>query len=356
MSSHPKKLILVIGATGAQGLAVIDALLSPSESNTPSPYAVRALTRDVSGKRAKELAARGVELIEGRSDDPSAVARALGGAYGAFVNTNGSGIGEMAEIYTGIRIFEIAKRMPTLRHYIWSNLRHVSKNAGFDPDYRAEHMDGKGRVGEWLQAQESSATEDGLAWSTVTTGPYMDMLKGGMFRPLNIREDGTVVFAAPVGDGKVPLIALKDLGWWARYSFDHRKQVSGKELNVTSERVSWDHLVKSPAAPRYTNASHLRTGSLFSTPRRSRSPLANELRPGANTTTLGQNLSCFWRVLRDDIIDKDMAWITRTHPGTYTLERWMREEGYTGSEETVLKSGEDGKFNWKTDKAKTALL
>lgn len=52
-----KKLILVIGATGAQGRAVIDSLLAPAADGTPSPYAVRALTRDAQGKSAKEIAA-----------------------------------------------------------------------------------------------------------------------------------------------------------------------------------------------------------------------------------------------------------------------------------------------------------
>ena len=65
--STDKKLILVIGATGAQGIAVIDALLAPAVDGTPSPYAVRALTRDPESRRAKELRAKGVELFKGRS-------------------------------------------------------------------------------------------------------------------------------------------------------------------------------------------------------------------------------------------------------------------------------------------------
>jgi uncharacterized protein YbjT (DUF2867 family) len=60
-----KKLILVIGATGAQGLVVIDALLAPGKTGQPSPYSVRALTRDKEGRRAKELAGKGVELVVG---------------------------------------------------------------------------------------------------------------------------------------------------------------------------------------------------------------------------------------------------------------------------------------------------
>ena len=64
--SSQKKLILVIGATGAQGIAVIDALLAPAEDGSPSPYAVRALTRDPESKRAQSLAVKGVELFEGQ--------------------------------------------------------------------------------------------------------------------------------------------------------------------------------------------------------------------------------------------------------------------------------------------------
>ena len=63
--STNKKLILVIGATGAQGLAVIDALLAPAADGTPSPYAVRALTRDTQSRRAQLLASKGVEVVQG---------------------------------------------------------------------------------------------------------------------------------------------------------------------------------------------------------------------------------------------------------------------------------------------------
>lgn len=60
------KLILVIGATGAQGIAVIDALLSSASDGSPSPYSVRAFTRDPSSQRAQELAAKGVECVQGK--------------------------------------------------------------------------------------------------------------------------------------------------------------------------------------------------------------------------------------------------------------------------------------------------
>lgn len=67
MTVAAKKLILVVGATGAQGMHVIPALLAPAEDGSPSPYAVRALTRDPTNRRAQLLASMGVELFKGKN-------------------------------------------------------------------------------------------------------------------------------------------------------------------------------------------------------------------------------------------------------------------------------------------------
>lgn len=141
--SQQKKLILVIGATGVQGIAVIDALLTPAADGSSSPYTVRALTRDPKSRRAQLLAEKGVELFagtlaashlqfvliasrfSGSFDDLRSVTNALEGAYGAWVNTDGFTVGEAKEIYAGIRIFELSKQTKSMRHYIWSNLENI---------------------------------------------------------------------------------------------------------------------------------------------------------------------------------------------------------------------------------------
>jgi len=57
------------------------------------------------------------------------------------------------------------------------------------------------------------------------------------------REGRTFVFNAPIGDGHMPLITLADLGFFARYTFDHRAETSARNLEIASELVGWDHLV-----------------------------------------------------------------------------------------------------------------
>ena len=141
------KLVLVIGATGAQGIAVINALLAPTEKGEPSPYTIRALTRDPSSERSRALAKRGVQCVKGvyigrpspfgkcdsnshgpgSFEDFESVASAFQGCYAAWVNTDGFTVGEQRELYAGIKIFEVAKATPSLRHYVWSNLDYTLK-------------------------------------------------------------------------------------------------------------------------------------------------------------------------------------------------------------------------------------
>ncbi|TDL18911.1 NAD-P-binding protein [Rickenella mellea] len=341
-----KKLILVIGATGAQGLAVIDALLKPSADGSPSPYAVRALTRDVNGKRAKELAGKGVECVEGSFMDFPKVAEALKGVYGTWVNTDGFTVGEAKELYAGMRIFELAKQTGTVKHYVWSNLDYVAKKSGYNPAYRAEHYDAKGRVGEWLKVQPSVPTSEGMTWSAVTTGPYMDMLEIGIFGPLNRRADGTWVFASPIQNGHVPMIALTDLGFFARYSFDNPELVSGKDLEVASDIVGWDYLVET--FQRVTGQKavvvHESIDEWMDNFAKTDRPVANERPVGDGSTTWKENFTAFWKLWQDDVLKRDMDWIRSVNPGGHTLESWMRTTGYTGQLKTgLLKNAEDGK-------------
>merc|ERR1711907_107114 len=80
-----KKVIVVFGATGAQGGSVVEHLL------TDPQFAVRAVTRSVESDKAKALAAKGVEVVQADISDPASFAKGSGvfdGAWGTFVVTN----------------------------------------------------------------------------------------------------------------------------------------------------------------------------------------------------------------------------------------------------------------------------
>ena len=61
-----KKIIAVVGATGAQGGGLVRAILNDKNSG----FTVRAITRDVQSDKAKELAAPGAEVVAADLDNP----------------------------------------------------------------------------------------------------------------------------------------------------------------------------------------------------------------------------------------------------------------------------------------------
>jgi hypothetical protein len=158
--------------------------------------------------------------------------KALENCYGVFVNTDGFTVGEQAEVFAGMRIFELARQVGTLKHYVYSSLDYLTKKSNYNPIYRCEHYDGKGRVAEWIQQQPSD--NNGMVWSVLTTGPYIEMLQGGNFIP-QIQDDGTRLFVVPLGEGHVPIVSVDDIGYFARYIFDHRTETSGKDLEVRAK-------------------------------------------------------------------------------------------------------------------------
>ena len=78
-----KKIIIVVGATGAQGGGVARAILSDPAGS----FTARVLTRDANSDKAKELAKRGAEVVAADIDDVESLKRAFQGAYGAYCVT-----------------------------------------------------------------------------------------------------------------------------------------------------------------------------------------------------------------------------------------------------------------------------
>lgn len=176
-----------------------------------------------------------------------------------------------------------------------------------------------------------------------------------MFGPLKRREDGTFVFATPIGNGHAPMIALSDLGFFARYSFDNRAAVSGKDLEVASDMVGWEYL-RATFEKVTGNKAEVVYQSLdtwFENFTGVDKPVANERPDGDGSTSWRQNFSFWWALFRDDVITRDMDWVRRVNPKGHTLESWMREKQYAGTpafgKSSLLKNSEDEKSigaNW----------
>jgi len=67
-----KKIIAVVGATGAQGGGLVRAILADPNGG----FAARAITRDPNSDKAKALAAAGAEVVAATLEDPDSLRRA----------------------------------------------------------------------------------------------------------------------------------------------------------------------------------------------------------------------------------------------------------------------------------------
>lgn len=163
-----------------------------------------------------------------------------------------------------------------------------------------------------------------------------------LFSAFNIRHDGTRVFVSPIGDkGVLPLVALDDIGWWARYIFDNAPSTTGKTIKLASQLVTYPDIVDTfkrvtglPAE--YKSLTMDEYFALWN----GKVPLASA---EPNGQTWEENFRAFFALWRDNITTRDMDWIQSIHPPT-TLEQWMRDHQYDGRPTGVLlKDREDGR-------------
>jgi hypothetical protein len=162
------------------------------------------------------------------------------------------------------------------------------------------------------------------------------MLYGGNFLP-KILDDGTRVFAAPLGNGHVPIITLPDLGYFARYIFDHPAETAGKNLEVASDYLAWADLVAAftkvtglPAIyqpvsyPQWLAAHPLKDA-----------PAAVEDPTGIS---FADNFRAWWQLFEDDVCARDLDFCRRLHPKLQDIETWIRATGYDGRPKPLLKT------------------
>ncbi|NXN95012.1 NMRL1 protein, partial [Rhinopomastus cyanomelas] len=191
-----KKLIVVFGATGAQGGCVARALLADGT------FLVRAVTRSPGKKEAAELARSGAEVVKADQDDEPSLESALTGAYGAFIVTNfWEHRSKEKEIEQGKRLADLSKRLG-LRHVVYSGLENVKQLTG--GRLEVLHFDGKGIVEEYFQ-------KVGVPTTTIRLPFYFENFLS-IFKPQKAPQGDTFVLELPMGDVPMDAMAVEDVG------------------------------------------------------------------------------------------------------------------------------------------------
>lgn len=235
-----KKIIVVFGATGAQGGGLAKAILNDPNSE----FAVRAVTRDTSSDKAKELANMGAEVVAADVDDAESVHKAMQGAYGAFCVTffwtHFSPEKEMAEV----KVMAEAAKAAGVKHVVWSTLEDVRKHVPLSDDsmptlnekYKVPHFDGKGEADQYF-------IDAGVPTTFVLASFYWDNLIYFGMGPKK-GEDGSLSMTFPMGDKKMAGIASEDIGKCVYGVFKNPGKYIGQRVGIAGEQITIDGMAK----------------------------------------------------------------------------------------------------------------
>ena len=224
-----KPLILVAGATGTQGGAVVEALLAKN-------IAVRAIVRDKNSEAAKALAEKNVELVEATFEDPESLTKAAQGATGVFSVQLGSHPGNKGEETRHANNLIAAAKAAGILQIVHTSVARAGDHANF--------VDWDKGVWEPLYWKEKAAAIEAVKAAGFT---YWTIIKPP-FIMVNLLPPMTDVMFPTIAQGKIitPIapetkidwVSPNDIGRFAAEAFAQPEKFNRKEFAVTGDKLT----------------------------------------------------------------------------------------------------------------------
>ncbi|HBE67060.1 MAG TPA: NmrA/HSCARG family protein [Planctomycetaceae bacterium] len=329
------KTILVIGSTGAMGSAVIKSLIEEASEE----LRIRAMTRDTSSEQARNLQSLDSEritLVQGDLDNEASVRAAMNGVDAVFCNTaffaSGSVEGERKHSFVALN----AAKDAGVSHFVYSSLDSASRISG--GRMPVPHYDSKASVEAEIDFRRSDEfmRQESDGWfsrhvSVLVTCPYIEN-----FYDFFVPEDGTLsdgrtgkVFRGPItGDGDWQMVALKDLGFFARMMLKAPDTWGGRTLRIASEEMSMPEIARTfeevtgiPSEYQSMTEDDFLSSGLP----HAHDPLNNML------------------IYRDGFFERrDFDQLRKLHPSLTTFRQWLQDTQWRGESKAMRKNAATG--------------
>ncbi|KAF5694950.1 nitrogen metabolic regulatory protein [Fusarium denticulatum] len=325
------KSVLIVGATGAQGGAILRHLSSTGQ------YNITAFTRSATSPKAVELAALpNVKIAVSDAAtgyDTKAFLAAASDVDYVLVNTDGFALGEQAETYWGIRLFELSARAG-VKHFIYSGLDSVG------------HYQGKARIQDWIHAQKDVK----MQWTIIRSGPYVELLSAVMSPA--IEQDGSLTFQLPLDNGSIPFIHLGDFGKYVDWAFQHPEESKHLDFGIATVLATGEDIAKasenvSGKISRFVNVPI----DIWNSVAWKSLPQGPDTKIGFQSVkddsgllmTYGENFKNWWNLYKaspsdnSGLIQRDFEFLDRIVPDRVkSVEEWMKKVQYTGDKQDLL--------------------
>lgn len=214
--------ILITGATGKQGGAVIDALLSSGSS-----FQILALTRNASSRSAQSLASKpNVTVVEGDSSSPASVFKAHSPIHAVFSVT-----------IPGKAGFEEGQAKPLIDesvkngvdHFVFTSVDRGGPGRSEKNPTNIEHFASKHRIEEYLKEKSENGSK--MAFTILRPVCFMDNLT-----PDFIGRSFASMWRG-VGNKPLQLVSVHDIGIFAAKAFVN-PEYKGKAISLAGDELT----------------------------------------------------------------------------------------------------------------------
>ncbi len=288
--------VFVTGATGQQGGAVANALLSGEYGE----FDVHALTRNPDSNRAQTLSDRGATITEGNllhKDSLSSTVKAVDAVY--CVTTPAEGVD--AEIEQGTNMVEVAAD-GRIEHFVFSSARGAERDTGIP------HFDSKYAVEQRIRDLELPAT-------IIRPVAFMQNYEYQREVILN----GTL--ASPLDEGvPLQLVDTEDIGTLAATALATPETYVGETIELAGDEHTLESAAEvfSAVAGTKVNAQHVPI------------EVARE--------EMGKSLTMMFEWLDDHRFDNNIEALERDHDINLTrFETYLREHGWASGRNQINK-------------------
>jgi uncharacterized protein YbjT (DUF2867 family) len=227
-----KKIIAVVGSTGAQGGGLVEAILNDASGG----FSARAITRDPNKDKAKAIAAKGGEVVKADLDDVESLKKAFAGADGVYAVTNFWEHFSGEKEKTQAKNIADAAKAAGVKHVVWSTLEDT-RNLMKADDKRMPMLQEKYRVPHFDAKAEADSFFEGVPTTFLVTSFYWDNLYSFGLAPKK-GADGQYEWTFPMGDSKLAGIAVEDIGKVAYGIFKAGQQYVGKTVGILGEALT----------------------------------------------------------------------------------------------------------------------
>ncbi|KIX07841.1 uncharacterized protein Z518_02495 [Rhinocladiella mackenziei CBS 650.93] len=227
------KIVLITGATGKQGGAVVNALLAAN-----ADFQILAVTRDPSSASAQKLAKMSpkIKLVSGNLDHPEDIFRtakrmASAPIWGVFsVQMTIGSKSEVTEEDQGKALID-ASLSNNVSHFIYSSVDRGGDISATNPT-EIPHFRNKHSIEQHLFKTTKSS---GMTYTVLRPVAFFDNLALDFFGKVF-----TTSYKIALKEKPLQLIATRDIGSFAAQAFLHPDQWAGKSLSLAGDELTFD--------------------------------------------------------------------------------------------------------------------